>query len=47
MLAVKMAGIRFDAGDWIDYFCANIFMGLQDPKLSADLKTRLQAMLKA
>lgn len=45
MLAVKMDGIRFDAGDWVDYLTANVYFGLQDPDLREDLRARLRALL--
>lgn len=37
MLAVKMSGIRFDAGDWAEYLTANIYFGLQEESLRYDL----------
>ena len=46
MLAVKMGGVRFDAGDWVDYLSANIYLGLQDESLRDDLRARLLAMLR-
>ena len=45
MLAVKMNGIRFDAGDWVDYLAANVYFGLKDNALSQDLRTRLRSLL--
>ncbi len=45
MLAVKMGGIRFDAGDWVDYLSANIYFGLRDDSLREPLKARLREML--
>ena len=45
MLAVKMPGIRFDAGDWLDYLSANIYLGLMDDTLRDSLRRRLDAML--
>ena len=45
MLAVKMKGIRFDAGDWVDYLTANVYFGLQDETLRDDLKDRLRKLL--
>ena len=45
MLAVKMGGIRFDAGDWVDYLTANIYFGLRDEKLRDGLKARLRELL--
>lgn len=46
MLAVKMKGVRFDAGDWVDYLSANVYLGLLDPKLRDGLRARLRAMLE-
>lgn len=45
MLAVKMGGLRFDAGDWVDYLSANVYFGLMDPALRDDLRARLRDML--
>ena len=45
MLAVKMNGIRFDAGDWVDYLSANIYFGLRDDKLREPLAERLRELL--
>ncbi len=45
MLAVTMRGTRFDAGEWVDYLAANIYLGLQDANLCEELRTRLLAML--
>jgi UTP--glucose-1-phosphate uridylyltransferase len=45
MLAVKMKGIRFDAGDWLDYLTANIYFAMKDESLRAGLRERLGALL--
>ncbi len=45
MLAVKMGGVRFDAGDWIDYLAANVHFALLDPHLRDELRARLKAMI--
>lgn len=45
MLAVKMSGLRFDAGDWVDYLSANIYIGLKDDRLCEGLKSRLREIL--
>ena len=45
MLAVKMDGLRFDAGDWVDYLTANIFFGLKDPALREDLKAKVRSLV--
>lgn len=46
MLAVRMEGVRFDAGDWVDYLSANVYLGLLDPRLRDGLRARLRAMLE-
>ena len=45
LLAVKIRGKRFDAGDWADYLTANIYFAMQDPELKEDLKRRLKPLL--
>lgn len=45
LLAVKMRGQRFDAGDWAEYLTANIYFALQDETLRDDLVERLQGLL--
>ena len=45
MLAVKMKGRRFDAGDWVDYLTAGIYFGLQDAKLAEPLRESLKNLL--
>ena len=45
MLAVKMRGTRFDAGDWVEYLTANIHFALQDPEISEPLRARLKELL--
>ncbi|MCH5278011.1 MAG: UTP--glucose-1-phosphate uridylyltransferase GalU [Desulfovibrionaceae bacterium] len=45
MLAIRMQGERFDAGDWVDYLIANIHFGLEDDDLQLNLLARLQAEL--
>lgn len=45
VLAVKIEGERFDAGDRIEYLLANIHFALQDERLSQQLSQRLLAML--
>ena len=45
MLAVKMKGRRFDAGDWVDYLTAGIYFGLQDKKLHEPLREALKELL--
>ena len=46
MLAVKMKGRRFDAGDWVDYLTAGIYFGLQDKKLQEPLRAALKKLLE-
>lgn len=46
MLAVPVKGIRFDAGDWVDYLTANLFFGLKDEKIKPELLKRMQNLLK-
>ena len=45
MLAVKIRGDRFDAGNWAEYLTANIHFALQDEDLREDLRRRLKALL--
>lgn len=46
MLAVKIAGMRFDAGDWAEYLTANVYFGLQEEKLRYDLIGQLKNILQ-
>lgn len=45
LLAVKLRGMRFDIGDWVDYLTANIYFGLQDEELRDDLVQRLRELM--
>ncbi|WP_027722618.1 UTP--glucose-1-phosphate uridylyltransferase GalU [Maridesulfovibrio zosterae] len=45
LLAVKLRGQRFDAGDWVDYLTANIYFALQDEELRDDIVARLRELL--
>ncbi|MFV0421794.1 UTP--glucose-1-phosphate uridylyltransferase GalU [Oleidesulfovibrio sp.] len=45
LLAVKMRGMRFDAGDWAEYLTANIYFALQDEELRDELVERLRPLL--
>jgi len=45
MLAVKMNGMRFDAGDWVDYLTANVYFGLKDPALRDNLRARIRSLV--
>ena len=46
MLAVKIKGLRFDAGDWAEYLTANIYFALQDESLRDDLLGLLRPLVK-
>jgi len=45
MMAVKIAGQRFDAGDWAEYLQANIYFAIQDENLRYDLIGLLKNIL--
>lgn len=45
LLAVKVHGKRFDAGDWAEYLTANIYFALQDEELRYDLVRHLKPLL--
>ena len=45
MLAVKIKGKRYDVGSWVDYLCANVFLGLQDENIRNVLLPALEIML--
>ncbi len=47
MLAVRLDGMRVDAGNWVDYLAANIFFALQDPSLHHELKAKIRALVCA
>ncbi|MBR5734040.1 MAG: UTP--glucose-1-phosphate uridylyltransferase [Desulfovibrionaceae bacterium] len=47
LLAVKMNGLRFDAGDWVDYLAANVYFGLRDEKIHDDLLKRIRSLVQA
>ena len=40
MLAIKMQGERFDAGDWGDYLIANLHFALEEEHLQPQLLAR-------
>lgn len=42
MLAVRMSGMRFDAGDWAEFLTANIYFALQDESLRYELLDHLK-----
>ncbi|MEG2172758.1 MAG: UTP--glucose-1-phosphate uridylyltransferase GalU [Desulfovibrionaceae bacterium] len=46
MMAVKMAGIRFDAGDWAEYLTANVYFALQEESLRYELIGLLKNILQ-
>lgn len=46
IMAVKMAGRRFDAGDWAEYLTANVYFGLQDEDLRYPLIEQLKNILQ-
>lgn len=46
LLAVKLKGQRFDAGDWPEYLAANVFFAMQDPALKAQVRKRLTEILE-
>ncbi len=45
MLAVKMTGQRFDAGDWAEYLTANIYFAMKDEGLKQELTSMLKEVL--
>ena len=45
LLAVKMRGMRFDAGNWSEYLTANIYFALQDESIREDLIKHLKPLL--
>ncbi|QJB54923.1 UTP--glucose-1-phosphate uridylyltransferase GalU [Pseudodesulfovibrio sp. zrk46] len=45
LIAVKLGGQRFDAGDWVEYLTANIYFALHDEELHDELVKRLQELL--
>ncbi|WP_272700106.1 UTP--glucose-1-phosphate uridylyltransferase GalU [Desulfovibrio sp. Fe33] len=45
LIAVRLGGQRFDAGDWVEYLTANIYFALQDEELRYDLVKRLRDLL--
>ncbi len=46
MLAVKMQGIRFDAGDWADYIAANLYFALQEESVKPNLLKKVADMIE-
>jgi len=45
LLAVRLQGMRFDIGDWVDYLTANIYFAIQDEELRDDLISRLRELI--
>lgn len=45
LMAVKLRGMRFDAGNWAEYLTANIYFALQEEDLRYDLIQRLKPLL--
>ncbi len=45
LIAVKLGGQRFDAGDWVEYLTANIYFALHDEELRDELIQRLKELL--
>lgn len=45
MVAVKLGGLRFDAGDWVDYLSANVHFAMMDESLRDDLYSKLEYIL--
>ncbi len=46
MMAVKIAGMRFDAGDWAEYLTANVYFALQEENLRYELIGQLKNILQ-
>ena len=46
MMAVRMAGMRFDAGDWSEFLSANIYFALQDEDLRYQLLAHLRKFVQ-
>ena len=46
MMAVKIAGTRFDAGNWPEFLSANIYFGLQDESVRYQLIDELKQFLQ-
>lgn len=45
LLAVRLQGMRFDVGNWVDYLIANIYFSLQDEELRDDVINRLRELI--
>ncbi len=45
LLAVRLHGMRFDVGHWVDYLIANIYFALQDEELRDDIINRLRELI--
>ncbi|GAB6887783.1 UTP--glucose-1-phosphate uridylyltransferase GalU [Desulfothermus okinawensis JCM 13304] len=45
LLAVRLHGMRFDVGHWVDYLIANIYFSLQDEELRDDVIKKLRELI--
>ncbi len=45
LLAVRLQGMRFDVGNWVDYLVANIYFALHDEELRDDVINRLRELI--
>lgn len=45
LMAVKLRGMRFDAGNWAEYLSANIYFAIQEENLRYELIKRLKPLL--
>lgn len=46
MMAVRIDGKRFDAGNWVEYLSANIYFGIQDEKIRYQLIDSLKQFVQ-
>ncbi|SDF86703.1 UTP--glucose-1-phosphate uridylyltransferase GalU [Desulfovibrio legallii] len=46
IMAVRMTGMRFDAGDWAEFLTANIYFALQDEELRYELLDKLRKIVQ-
>ncbi len=45
MLAVPIKGVRYDAGDWVDFFAAGIYFALKDEKIKPALVEKIKNLI--
>ncbi len=45
LLAVRLQGMRFDIGNWVDYLIANIYFAIQDEELRDDIIKRIRELI--